>query len=93
MPTAVRWLPHGLGYFCNLAFTAALFINILGCIWYYTARVEGIRPGHTWLAIVGAPQAEDAAFVNNNIYYFNIYDIVYKTHQIPWVHLVPHRLR
>ncbi len=64
MPTAVRWLPHGLGYFCNLAFTAALFINILGCIWYYTARVEGIRPGHTWLAIVGAPQAGDTAFIN-----------------------------
>jgi hypothetical protein len=30
----------------------ALVINLLGCIWYYTARVGGIRPGHTWLADV-----------------------------------------
>ncbi len=34
MPTAVKWLPSGLGYFLNLSFTAALFINILGCIWW-----------------------------------------------------------
>jgi hypothetical protein len=30
----------------------ALVINLLGCIWYYTARVGGIRPGNTWLSDV-----------------------------------------
>jgi len=53
MPTAVKWLPNGLGYFLNLSFTAALFINILGCIWYYTARVEDIGAGGTWLSYAG----------------------------------------
>lgn len=32
----------------------SLFINILGCIWYYTARVGGISQGHTWLSSVCA---------------------------------------
>lgn len=32
-------------------------INILGCIWYYTARVGGIREGNTWLSNVGGLSA------------------------------------
>jgi hypothetical protein len=27
LPTAVRWLPHGLGYFLNLAFTTVQLLK------------------------------------------------------------------
>jgi hypothetical protein len=38
----------------SLAYTAAVCINLFGCVFYFTARVEGIANGNTWLAAVGA---------------------------------------
>jgi hypothetical protein len=31
MPTSVRWLPHGLGYFLNLAFTTVRLPVLTPC--------------------------------------------------------------
>jgi hypothetical protein len=49
-----QYLSHAALYFMSLAYTAAVCINLFGCVFYFTARVEGIANGNTWLAAVGA---------------------------------------
>lgn len=49
LPTTVRWLPHNLGYFLNLMYTAALTLNLLGCLWYLVARIEQGKHEANWL--------------------------------------------
>ena len=51
------FLSHTTMYFLALAYTAALCINLFGCVFYFTARVEGISNGNTWLSAVGALKA------------------------------------
>jgi len=48
------FISHTTMYFLALAYTAALCINLFGCVFYFTARVEGIANGNTWLSAVGA---------------------------------------
>ena len=48
------FITHTTMYFLALAYTAALCINLFGCVFYFTARVEGIANGNTWLSAVGA---------------------------------------
>ena len=47
------FISHTTMYFFALAYTAALCINLFGCVFYFTARVEGIANGNTWLSAVG----------------------------------------
>ena len=47
-------LPSSTVYLINLMYSAAVLVNLLGCLWYWTARREGIDSDHVWLASVGA---------------------------------------
>ena len=49
-----EYLSHTALYFLSLAYTAAVCVNLFGCVFYFTARVEGIADGNTWLSAVGA---------------------------------------
>ena len=49
-----EYVSHTVLYFISLAYTAAVCVNLFGCVFYFTARVEGITNGNTWLSAVGA---------------------------------------
>lgn len=46
-------LPVSVLYLTNLVYSAAVLVNLLGCLWYWTARREGIDSEHIWLRSVG----------------------------------------
>ncbi|KAK9792471.1 hypothetical protein WJX73_000921 [Symbiochloris irregularis] len=47
-------------YFISLVYTAAVLINLLGCLWYWTAAREGLDKPNIWLRDVGGNDIVDA---------------------------------
>ena len=47
-------IPVTLVYLANIMYGMAVLANLLGCMWLFTARCEGIE--HSWLTEVGAPR-------------------------------------
>ena len=45
-------IPVTLVYLCNILYGMAVLVNLLGCLWLFTAHCEGIE--RSWLTRVGA---------------------------------------
>lgn len=46
-------IPVTLVYLSNIVYGMAVLANLLGCLWLFTARCEGVE--NSWLAHVGMP--------------------------------------
>ena len=44
-------IPVTLVYLCNIMYGMAVLVNLLGCLWLFTARCEGLD--QSWLVSVG----------------------------------------
>ena len=64
-------MPSSILYFINLMYSAAVLVNLLGCLWYWTARREGIHSDHVWLRSVGeAPSAPSTSLHGSRHFLF-----------------------
>lgn len=49
-------IPVTLVYLCNIFYGMAVLVNLLGCLWLFTARCEGLE--NSWLTNVGECTAQ-----------------------------------
>lgn len=56
-------LPSSVLYFANLIYLAAVLINLLGNLWYWTARREGLGTSTVWLSSIGEPGSHEQQYM------------------------------
>lgn len=60
-------LPSSVLYFANLIYLAAVLINLLGNLWYWTARREGLGTSTVWLSSIDGEDLTDASPVRQYV--------------------------
>ena len=55
-------IPVTFVYLCNIFYGMAVLVNLLGCLWLFTARCEGYE--NSWLTEVGEALQTAAFFVH-----------------------------